>query len=70
MAAKKLAPVHPGEVLLEEFLGPLGLSSIGFPARSTSLRGASTRSSIGSARSRQTRHFVLRASSAPRSGSG
>jgi addiction module HigA family antidote len=26
MAAKKLAPVHPGEVLLEEFLGPLGLS--------------------------------------------
>jgi addiction module HigA family antidote len=26
MVAKKLAPVHPGEVLLEEFLGPLGLS--------------------------------------------
>lgn len=26
MAVKKLAPVHPGEVLLEEFLGPLGLS--------------------------------------------
>ena len=26
MAAKKLAPVHPGEVLLEEFLRPLGLS--------------------------------------------
>jgi addiction module HigA family antidote len=26
MAAKKLNPVHPGEVLLEEFLGPLGLS--------------------------------------------
>lgn len=26
MAAKKLAPVHPGEVLLEEFLKPLGLS--------------------------------------------
>jgi addiction module HigA family antidote len=26
MARKKLAPVHPGEVLLEEFLGPLGLS--------------------------------------------
>jgi len=23
---KKLAPVHPGEVLLEEFLVPLGLS--------------------------------------------
>ena len=24
--AKKLAPVHPGEVLLEEFLRPMGLS--------------------------------------------
>ena len=26
MARKKLAPVHPGEVLLEEFLAPLGIS--------------------------------------------
>ena len=26
MALKKLAPVHPGEVLMEEFLGPMGLS--------------------------------------------
>ncbi len=26
MAPAKLAPVHPGEVLLEEFLGPLGIS--------------------------------------------
>ncbi len=26
MAVKKLKPVHPGEVLLEEFLKPLGLS--------------------------------------------
>jgi len=26
MTAKKLAPVHPGEVLREEFLTPLGLS--------------------------------------------
>jgi len=25
-AQSKLAPVHPGEVLLDEFLGPLGLS--------------------------------------------
>ena len=24
--ARKLAPIHPGEVLLEEFLGPLGIS--------------------------------------------
>lgn len=39
MTTKKLAPVHPGEVLLEEFLVPLGLSqtklalSIGVPPR-------------------------------------
>lgn len=26
MPAKKLQPVHPGEVLLEEFLEPMGLS--------------------------------------------
>ena len=26
MPATKLAPVHPGEVLLEEFLGPMALS--------------------------------------------
>lgn len=26
MARKKLAPVHPGEVLLEEFLRPMGIS--------------------------------------------
>ncbi len=26
MAVRKLAPIHPGEILLEEFLEPLGLS--------------------------------------------
>jgi addiction module HigA family antidote len=26
MAMKKLAPVHPGEVLMEEFIGPLGIT--------------------------------------------
>ena len=26
MAEKRLSPVHPGEVLLEEFLKPMGLS--------------------------------------------
>ena len=36
---KKLAPIHPGEVLLEEFLKPMGVSQnhlamkIGVPAR-------------------------------------
>jgi addiction module HigA family antidote len=26
MAVQKMAPIHPGEVLLKEFLAPLGLS--------------------------------------------
>lgn len=26
MTAKKLPPIHPGEILLEEFLKPLGIS--------------------------------------------
>ena len=26
MAAKRLRPVHPGEILLEEFLNPLGIT--------------------------------------------
>lgn len=26
MTARKLAPIHPGEVLLEEFLTPLGIT--------------------------------------------
>jgi addiction module HigA family antidote len=39
MKKKKLHPIHPGEVLLEEFLNPMGLSqnklalNIGVPAR-------------------------------------
>ena len=39
MAAKKLSPVHPGEILQKEFLEPMGLSqnklamAIGVPAR-------------------------------------
>ena len=39
MAEEKLNPIHPGEVLFEEFLKPMGLSqnqlalSIGVPAR-------------------------------------
>ena len=39
MRKRKLSPVHPGEVLLEEFLKPMGLSQnrlalgIGVPPR-------------------------------------
>jgi len=39
MASRKLDPVHPGEILLKEFLEPMGLSqnrlalALGVPAR-------------------------------------
>lgn len=39
MSTKRLAPIHPGEILLEEFLKPMGLSQyrlakdISVPAR-------------------------------------
>jgi len=39
MTEEKLTPIHPGEILLDEFLKPMGLSqnrlalSIGVPAR-------------------------------------
>ena len=39
MKARKIAPIHPGEILLEEFLKPLGISQyrlakdISVPAR-------------------------------------
>jgi addiction module HigA family antidote len=39
MSSKKLAPTHPGEILLEEFLKPLGISqyylakAVNVPAR-------------------------------------
>jgi addiction module HigA family antidote len=39
MAAKKMPPVHPGEILLEEYLNPLGISQnklgreLGVPAQ-------------------------------------
>ena len=26
MSSKKIAPIHPGEILLEEFLKPMGIS--------------------------------------------
>ena len=51
--AARLAPVHPGEVLSEEFLIPLGLSSnalakrIGVPANRVSMIAAGKRGITG-----------------------
>lgn len=36
MSSRKLLPVHPGEILLEEFLNPLGISQYGL-ARAVSV---------------------------------
>ena len=52
-AEARLAPVHPGEVLAEEFLIPLGLSSnalakrIGVPANRVSMIAARKRGITG-----------------------
>ena len=31
MKTKMLAPIHPGETLMEEFLKPLGISHMNWP---------------------------------------
>jgi plasmid maintenance system antidote protein VapI len=36
-------PIHPGEILLEEFLGPLTSASTGWHRRSAFRRAGSTR---------------------------
>ena len=65
-----MAPVHPGEILLEEFLKPLGVSqyqlakAVDVPARRIN------EIVTGSAGSALTRHCGSPATSAPRSGSG
>ena len=45
-----MAPVHPGEMLKEDFLDPLVSASTGWRRPSASLPGASTRSSTRSRR--------------------
>ena len=56
MATKKLAPVHPGEILREEFMTPLGLARIVWDGTWGYRPGASTRSCTASAVSRRIRH--------------
>jgi plasmid maintenance system antidote protein VapI len=50
MPKSRLQTVHPGEVLTEEFLSPLGLSQNRLASRSESLPAASTKSRGASAR--------------------
>jgi len=70
MAHRKLPPVHPGEILLEEFLSPLGVSQYRLAKETSVPHGGSTRSCGGCGRSARTRRCGWRGTSAPRSGSG
>jgi hypothetical protein len=65
-----MPPVHPGEILLEEFLTPLGVSQYQLAKAWTSRRGGSMRSSTASAVSPRTPRCGYPGTSAPPNGSG
>ena len=63
MAQKKMSPVHPGEILLEEFLRPLGITQyrlakdINVPPRRINEIVHGTRSISADTALRLARHF-------------
>lgn len=63
MARKKIAPVHPGEILLEEFLRPLSISQyrlakdVSVPARRINEIVRGTRSVTADTALRLARYF-------------
>ena len=65
MAATKLAPIHPGEVLLEDFLEPMGISQyrlakdISVPARRINEIVHGTRSISADTALRLARYFRI-----------
>jgi plasmid maintenance system antidote protein VapI len=69
---RKLDPIPPGEILLEEFMKPLGLSSARArsAARWMSRPTASATSFVRAGRSRRTPRFGSRVTSALRRSSG
>jgi addiction module HigA family antidote len=68
--AKKLKPIHPGEQLREEFMGPLELSSNAL-ARALGVTPARINEIVrAGAASARTRRCASRASSVPRISSG
>jgi hypothetical protein len=56
MKGERRHPVHPGEVLLEEFLKPMHLSQTASRWTSGCTRGASMRSCSGSGESQLRQH--------------
>jgi len=65
MATKKIMPIHPGEILLEEFLEPLGISQyrlakdISVPARRINEIVHGKRSITADTALRLSRYFCL-----------
>jgi hypothetical protein len=65
-----IAPIHPGEVLLEDFLTPLEVPSTTWRSQSACRRGGSTRSSTASDALPPTPRCAWPAASAPPTGFG
>ena len=65
MGVKKIKPIHPGEILLEEFLKPMGISQyrvakdIGVPARRINEIVQGKRSISADTALRLSRYFQL-----------
>jgi len=63
MTTRKLAPIHPGEVLLEDFLNPMGISQyrlaqdVSFPARRINAIVPGTRRITADTALRLSRYF-------------
>jgi len=56
-ARKTLPKIHPGEILLEEFLNPSGISQHRVPAPTMFLRAASLKSCMANMPSRRVQHY-------------
>jgi addiction module HigA family antidote len=71
MDREKLPPIHPGEILLEEFLEPMGISQYRL-AKDISVPppDGSTRSYTASVQLRQTQHYGCRGTLAYPNGFG
>ena len=65
-----IAPIHPGEVLIQEFLDPLGSPSTTWPSPSAYPLGGSTRSCTVSVASPRTPPCAWPGTSPPPTGSG
>jgi addiction module HigA family antidote len=65
MKTKKIAPIHPGEILLEEFMKPLGISQyrlakdLNVPARRINEIVHGNRAITADTALRLSRHFTL-----------